>query len=210
MTSVALCNQAMIELAAPSIASLNEPSSEARACAAVAFVIMDEVLDWTDWHWTETRQLLAQVPNDRPAEWMFAYALPADCSAPIAIRRSEAAATGLPMAGPATFPRQDTIPLAFTVADGKVYTNVEQATLVYNRSENFQLPALVKRAYVLELAARTCYAIKKDAKREGVLIQKAGYARAEAISDERNKVPRLAPRYISDAEYARAGIMEEF
>lgn len=50
MTTVALCNQAMIELAAPSIASLNEPSAEARACAAVAFVIMEELVDWTEWH----------------------------------------------------------------------------------------------------------------------------------------------------------------
>jgi hypothetical protein len=96
------------------------------------------------------------------------------------------------------------------VSGGKIYTNVETATLVYNRTANFQLPPLVSRAYVLELAARTCYTIKKDAKRENVLMQKAAFAKAEAISDERNKVPRSSPRWISDAEYARAGIMEEF
>lgn len=210
MTTVALYNQAMVELAAPAIASLNEPSSEARACNAVAFVIMEELLDWTEWHWTEHYQVLALVANDRPAEWLFCYALPADCATPIAIRGVEAAATCLPLAGPMTFPRQDVIPLAFTVSGGKIYTNVETATLVYNRTANFQLPPLVSRAYVLELAARTCYTIKKDAKRENVLMQKAAYAKAEAISDERNKVPRHAPRWISDAEYARAGIMEEF
>lgn len=210
MTTVALCNQAMLELAAPAIASLNEPSAEARACAAVAFVIQDELLDWTEWEWTETYQVLAQVPNDRPAEWMFAYAKPSDCASPIAVRGVEAAAVGLPHAGPATFPRQAAIPLAFTVGDGKIYTNVETATLVYNRTGNFQLPPLVSRAYVLELAARTCFAIKKDAKRENVLMQKAAFAKAEAVSDERNKVPRSSPRYISDAEYARAGIMEEY
>ncbi|ALH82907.1 hypothetical protein [Sphingopyxis macrogoltabida] len=210
MTSVALCNQAMIELAAPSIASLNEPSAEARACAAVAFVIMEELVDWTEWHWTETYQALAQVPNDRPAEWLFAYAQPFDCVTPLAIRGVEPAATALPLGGPSTFPRQAAVPLAFTMANGKIYTNVETATLVYNRKANFQLPALVSRAYVIELAARTCYAIKKDAKRENTLIQKAAFAKAEAISDERNKVPRQSPRYISDAEYARAGIMEEF
>lgn len=210
MTTVALCNQAMIELAAPSIASLNEPSAEARACAAVAFVIMEELVDWTEWHWTETYQVLALVPNDRPAEWLFAYALPADCTTPIAVRGVEAAATTLPLGGPSTFPRQAAIPLAFTIADGKLYTNVETATLVYNRKSGFQLPALVARAYVLELASRTCYAIKKDPKRENTLMQKAAFAKAEAISDERNKVPRSSPRYVSDAEYARAGIMEEF
>lgn len=210
MTTVALCNQAMIELAAPSIASLNEPSAEARACAAVAFVIMEELVDWTEWHWTETYQVLALVPNDRPAEWLFAYALPADCTTPIAVRGVEDAATTLPLGGPSTFPRQAAIPLAFTIADGKLYTNVETATLVYNRKSGFQLPALVARAYVLELAARTCYAIKKDPKRENTLMQKAAFAKAEAISDERNKVPRSSPRYVSDAEYARAGIMEEF
>lgn len=210
MTTVALCNQALLELAAPAIASLNEPSAEARACAAVAFVILDEIVDWTEWQWTETYQVLAQVPNDRPAEWLFAYALPSDCATPIAVRGVQADATSLPLGGPGTFPRQAAIPLAFTVGDGKVYTNVETATLVYNRTGNFQLPPLVARAYVLELAARTCFGIKKDAKRENVLMQKAAFAKAEAISDERNKVPRQSPRYISDAEYARMGIMEEF
>jgi hypothetical protein len=210
MTTVALCNQAMIELAAPSIASLNEPSAEARACAAVAFVIMEELVDWTEWHWTDTYQVLALVPNDRPAEWLFAYALPADCATPLAVRSVEDAATSLPVAGPRTFPAQNAIPLAFTVSGGKLYTNVENATLVYNRTANFQLPPLVRRAYVLELAARICFGIKKDAKRENTLMQKAAFAKAEAISDERNKVPRSSPRYVSDAEYARMGIMEEF
>lgn len=210
MTTVALYNQAMVELAAPAIASLNEPSAEARACNAVAFAIMDELLDWTDWHWTETYQVLASVPNDRPAEWLFAYAQPADCAAPIAIRSVETAASGLPVAGPSTFPVQDIIPLAFTMSNGKIYTNVATATLVYNRNGYFQLPPLVARAYVLELAARTCFNLKKDAKREQVLMQKAIFAKGVAISDERNKVPRQSPRYISDAEYARMGIMEEF
>lgn len=210
MTTVALYNQAMVELAAPAIASLNEPSSEARACNAVAFVIMEELLDWADWHWTETYQVLAAVPNDRPAEWLFAYAVPADCAAPIAVRGVEPAATCLPLGGPSTFPLQAAIPLAFIVSDGKLYTNVETATLVYNRSGHFQLPPLVARAYVLELAARTCYTIKKDRKLKADLMQAAAFAKAVAISDERNKVPRQSPRYISDAEYARAGIMEEF
>lgn len=210
MTTVALCNQGMLELASPAIQSINEPSPEARACAAVAFVIMDELLDWTEWQWTETYLILAQVPNDRPAEWLFAYAQPADCATPIAVRGVEGDATSLPLAGPGTFPRQAIMPLAFTVSDGKIYTNVETATLVYNRNGHFQLPPLVARAYVLELAARTCYGLKKDAKRENTLIQKAAFAKAVAISDEHNKVPRSSPRYISDAEYARMGIMEEF
>ncbi len=210
MTTVPLCNQAMLELAAPSIASLNEPSNEARACAAVAFVIMDEVLDWTEWQWTETYQVLAQVPNDRPAEWLFCYAAPADCNTPIAVRGVEPAATCLPLGGPATFPRQNAIPLAFVYANGRIYTNVETATLVYHRSGTFQLPPLVARAYVLELAARTCFAIKKDAKREKSLIDRAAFAKAEAIADERNKAPRQSPRWVSDAEYARAGILDEF
>lgn len=210
MTTVALYNQAMVELAAPAIASLNEPSTEARACNAVAFVIMEELLDWTDWHWTETYQVLAQVTNDRPAEWLFAYALPADCAAPLAVRGVEQAATRLPLGGPGTFPAQDAFPLAFIISNGKVYTNVETATLVYNRTAHFQLPPLVARAYVLELAARTCYTIKKDRKLKNELRQEAAFAKAEAISDERNKVPRQSPRYISDAEYARAGIMEEY
>jgi len=208
MTTVALCNQAMLDLAAPPIASLNEPSNEARACAAVAFVIMDELLDWTEWHWTETYQVLAAVPNDRPAEWLYCYAKPADCGTPIAVRGVEDPATSLPVGGPGTFPRQNAMPLAFILADGKIYTNVPNATLVYHRNGNFVLPPLVARAYVLELAARTCYGIKKDKKLKADLIQEAAFKKAEAIADEANKSPRRSPEYISDAEFARAGVLD--
>ncbi|MEG7747584.1 hypothetical protein U2065_14685, partial [Listeria monocytogenes] len=67
------------------------------------------------------------------------------------------------------------------------------------------LPPLVRRAFALELAARIAYPIKKDLKLQETLIRKAEVAKSRAIADEENKSPRMAPRYISEAEFARMG-----
>src|SRR3989344_1055369 len=209
MTTVALCNEAPAENACPSIASLDEPSNEAKECNRVAATVMSELLDWTEWLWRETRETLAAIPNYRPAEWLFAYAMPADCASPIAVRAVEDAATSLPIAGPSTFPAQDAIPLRFTVSGTTLYTNVPNAILLYtSNTAPAKLPPLVRRAYVLELAARISFAIKKDHKLKQTLMQQAAYARQIAIADEANKRPRHDPIYVSDAEYARMGAYE--
>jgi hypothetical protein len=97
------------------------------------------------------RQALASVANDRPAEWLYAYAEPADMAQPLALRQVEDAATDLPIAGPYPFPFQDAIPLAYLHEGGRIYANVPTATLVYARNslEAGDMPPLVARAFEL-------------------------------------------------------------
>jgi hypothetical protein len=155
------------------------------------------------------RAVLAAVTNDRPAEWLYAYAPPDDMGKPIAIRQVEDSATCLPLGGPFTFPLQDAQPLAFEYDGGTIYTNVETATLIYTRSfiDASELSALMQRAFVLELAVRLASPLGKwDANKIAAKAKQAEIARDRAIADEENKNRRTDRRYVSDAEYARAGI----
>lgn len=79
-SSTDICNLALVaKLGQKRIASLNEASTEARACLdvyshALAFVTADH-------NWRHARRLsaLTEVTNDRETEWGYAYQRPSDC-----------------------------------------------------------------------------------------------------------------------------------
>lgn len=205
---ITLCNQALAEVAADQIASLSENSIESRECNRFAQPLLDEMGDWNEWAFRETRVALAGVTNDRGAEWLYKYALPADFGAPIAIREVEDDAAYLPAYGPFSGVPQDRMPIAWHIEDGHIWANVENAILVYQRNTfaAADLTPLLQRAFVLELAARLAWPVKKDKDLRKMLRQEAELAKARAIADERNKTDQQAPRYTSEVEYARAGI----
>jgi len=207
-TLLELCNRALAQIAAGAIADFDEGSLEAREVLRFAQPLLDELADWTEWHWLNKREVLAVVTNDRPAEWLHAYAVPSDMAQPLAVREPEDDADYLPAFGPYAFPLQDSYPLAFLIEGGRIYTNVATATLVYTRKNitAADLPASVQRAFELELGARIALPIKKDAKVAQYLSQQAEVARQRAIADEENKRQSYERRYVSQAEYARAGI----
>lgn len=202
------CNEALAQIAAGQIASLTENSIEARECNRFAESLLEEMADWTTWRALIKRQALTATTNDRPAEWLYCYQAPSDLADPIAIRQVEDNATELPIGGPFPFPFQDASPLAFRYEGDKIYSNVEDATLVFTSSvlAAGQMTPLMRRAFVLELASRLALAVKKDAKIAQAMQQQAEVARQRAIADEENKVQRVDPRYVSEVEYARMGI----
>lgn len=206
---ITLCNQALAQIAKGQIGSLTEGSLESREVVRFAEPLLEEMIDWSDcFPFARKRAVLALIANDRPAEWLYCYAAPADLGAPLAVRGVQDAAEHLPTAGPFTFPMQDEETLAFTYEAGKIYSNVETATLIYSRStiEADDLPPLGQRAFVLELAARIATPLTKDMKTAGQVMRMAEMARARFIADEENKNPRPSPRYVSEVEYARHGI----
>lgn len=207
---ITLCNQALAQIAKGPIDDLDEGSLEARECKRFAQPLLEEMADWSDsFPFGRKRVALAQTVNTRDAEWLYAYAAPANLGAPIAIRAVEDAATDLPISGPWTFPIQDETPIPFLYEGGMIYTNVENATLIYSARnlEASDLPPLGRRAFVLELAARLATPLTKDAKIAKTVADQAEIARARFIADEENKSPRSAPRYVSEVDLARAGIL---
>ena len=207
-TLISCYSEALALIAAGDIADIEEDSIEARECNRFGPALLEEVGEWADWPFKVRRAVLASVTNDRPAEWLYAYALPSDLGQAIAIRSVEDDATSLPEHGPYPFPVQDAYPLRFIVEGGKIYANTETATLVYTRNvvDIGDLDPLLRRAFVDELAARIALPIKKDVKIAQALRQQAMMSKNIAIANEQNRSPRVATRYISEAEYARMGI----
>lgn len=207
---IELCNRALASIAKAQIASLNEPSLEARECFRSAQPLLDEIITWSDnMPLGRKRVVLAQLTNDRHAEWLYAYALPSDFESPIAIRRVEDAATSLPEGGPFDFPVQDTYPLAYLIDGDKLYTNVPGATLAYVRStlDASELSGQMQKAFVDELAVRIATPLTKDPKVEAAKTQVAELSRARAVAHEENKMHQRQTNYTSEAELARMGIM---
>lgn len=202
-----LCNQALSAISKGRIGDLTENSLEAKECLLHADDVLEEVSDWTHWHFLTTSRVLALVTNDREAEWLYAYDKPDNMVEPLYIRGVEDAATSLPQAGPHTLPVQDIEPLRYHLSGDKIYSNTETATLFYTRPMTVEdLTPLVRRAYVLELAARISPALTKNAKLTTKLQQDALAQKYEAMADEENKQPRSWPEQIPEAEYARMGI----
>lgn len=202
-----ICNRALAQIAAGQIADFAEGSVEAREAARFAAPLLAELADWSEWPWARTRVILAEVDNDRPAEWLHAYAVPADMAQPIALRAPEDAACRLPAGGPGPFPAQDAVPLAFLCEGRRIYANVAEARLVYARAviDAAELPPLVARAFELELAARLALPVKKDPAAARALAEAAHAARLRAIADEANKSGARPAVFASQAELARAG-----
>ena len=207
---IELCNRALAAIAKGQIASLNEQTVESRECVRFAQPLLDEMISWSDSMTLGRRRVaLAQIANDRPAEWMYAYAAPSDLDMPIAIRRIEDAAECLPIGGPFNFPAQDGDRLRFLCEGGKIYANVAAPTLIYMASsiQASELSGLMQKAFVDELAVRIATPLTKDAKVGATLAPVAAQSRAHAIAHEENKAPQYQTTYVSEAELARMGIM---
>jgi hypothetical protein len=204
-----LCNRALAQIAASSVADLDEGSLESQEVKRFALPLLDEVSEWADWPFAIARVALPTVANDRPTEWLFAYAAPSDLVKPVAVRRVDdpSITWDLTEGGPGTFPRQDAMPLALLHEGDVIFSNVESATLIYVRRlrEVGEMPALLARAFELELAARIALPIKKDANLAMALARQAEVARARAVAEALNARGARTPRYIGLIEYARAG-----
>jgi hypothetical protein len=209
---ISACNSALARIAKGPITSLNEESVEAQYCAIFAPEVLAEMAEWCIWPSMVRRVALAEVPNDRPAEWRYAYAQPADFGKPIALRAAEdAVAWPVQYSPPFTLPHQDRTRIGFLIEGGKVYANTGNATLVYTSSQmtaNDLTPSM-RLAFVTELAARLAAPVAKlSVNAMARLEQKAMMAKEAAIADALNSNERQMPNYKTAAEWAREGFLE--
>ena len=206
-----LCNNALAEIAADPINSLDERSLGARECARFYPKVVDEMLTWTEFDFAQRRVALALTTNDRIGEWLYRYAQPADMAT--ALRIVPLVATqviNLPEFGPYSFPEWDELgPRPFLLSDGAIYANEGNAILEYQRNtvEEARIDPLTARAMELELAARLAMPIKKSRELKGDLIKQAEVARQRAVAASENRNPRRQTDYISPVEYARMGLL---
>lgn len=204
-----LCNNALAEIAADPISSIDERSLQARECRRILPIVLAEFLSWTAWDHSIKRVTLAAQANTRNGEWLYSYAVPSDMTEAVAIVPAyDQALSSAPSVGPFPFPAIAGLGrLPFIIEGGALYTNVATASLQYQSSEAQigKIRPMEARAIELELAARLAMPIKKSRELKGDLIKQAEVAKARAIAESENRSPTMQTSYVSEVEYARSG-----
>lgn len=208
---LSICNEALSEIAADPINSIDDDSASGFYCRLHYQAVMDEMLTWTDFPFAIRRTTLALLTNDRKGEWLYRYGAPNDMAEAMRVLPTVTdQRTNLPAYGPFSFPQWDQLgKLPFQIANGSIYTNVVDAVLEY-QSKEIVLAAvdrLTARAVALELAVRLAWPVKKSRELKGDLVRQAETARQRAVAEAENRAPRIQTDYISPVEYARMGYM---
>lgn len=192
-----LFNLALAEVPAAAVTSDTESSTEAKACRRFYDACLAELLDGYNWRWAIKQAVLAEVTNTRTDEWSYAYAVPSDCARPIAIAVPALTAEYPP--GPGESYPTDLLngrPIPFDIQGETLYTNQEEATLRYSRSDVTleDLPPLAGKALYLDLAARVSGFLTQRDERKAALLQVAQVALERARVADRQRQPVMNER----------------
>lgn len=221
----AIANEAIADLPAHPITSLDDGSREAEECARFLPGIVSELLAYHDWEFVRKRVTLAAVPNDRLGEWEYAYALPGQVASPIKLVRPEVATgeytyeTGYGtstynlLVTPSLFWPTSQVPHAaidYAIADGVLYTDLPEAIFEYSLDalDPAKWTALFAKAVIMELAARIYRPLLGEKADTGEVREKRSMALAylnRAIADDLNRKPRQREAFVSEAAAARIG-----
>ncbi|HEX8577993.1 MAG TPA: hypothetical protein VF655_00175 [Allosphingosinicella sp.] len=212
LSKVQIANMALAEVPASRISGLDEDSIEAGHVRVHYQPSLELLLEAHDWDFAIKRIVLAAVANDRPDEHGSAFQLPADVASPRRLVPSATAAglvaPGVPSVRSAFSAGLDEMLTIYpyTIAAGKLYTDLDGATLEYvsNNVSESAFPALFARALGLELATRLVSPIKQDTKRQDYIRGMAEVARERAIADNMNRQPRQQYGFASEEARARA------
>lgn len=212
---VQICNEAIADLPAHPISSLDDTRKEARECSRHLDGVVSDLIGEHDWAHVRRRVALAEVTNDREGEWGYAYSFPDEMVSPIKLIRntSGASSVGVIVTPVAYWPQVSMgwAEIPFAQADGKLYTNLDEAILEYSTDavEPSKWPPLFAQAVIRLLAARIYRPIlgeKADTREWMVKQDAAAQAARIAIADDLNRNPRQRKSFISEAEAARFGV----
>jgi hypothetical protein len=211
---VQVCNEAISDLPAHPITGIDDNRTEARECNRHLNGVVADLIGMHDWVFARRRTALAAVANDREGEWGYAYALPDEIVSPIVLVRDYSASSvpGVIVTPMLYWPMASTgyTLIDYTLADGKLYTNLEGAILEYSIDavEPNKWHPLFAQAVIRLLAARIYRPVlgeKADTQEWLVKQRTAERAMNEAIADDLNRFPRKRKEFQSEAVAARGG-----
>lgn len=192
LSDTEICNLALAELPDKPIATMDEASLQARECRRVYKHAVDELLQAHPWTFAKTRLALAQLTNDRPSEWAYAYALPADLGMVRKVVNAQTlpdptalllvGQTFAPIGANSLWDRAPAQP--YVIAGRTLYSDVLGAVLEYLPADELEgtfSPLFVKALY-FDIASRICTPLtkKSDKKKELVTQAELWKARAQA------------------------------
>lgn len=206
---VQICNEAISDLPAHPITGIDDDRTEARECNRHLNGVVSELLAMHDWAFARRRGALAPVANDREGEWAYAYALPDEIISPIVLVR-DYNSSGMIMTPMLYWPTVSSgyELINYTLADDKLYTNLENAVLEYSLDavQPNKWHPLFQQAVIRLLAARIYRPVlggKADTQEWLVKQQSARAALNEAMADDLNRFPRRRKEFVAEAVMAR-------
>lgn len=209
---VQICNEAISDLPAHPITDINDSAKEARECARHLPGVVSDLVGVHDFDFVRRREALAAVTNERSAEWAYAYALPDEIVSPVKLvwdyeSNSLPGYVFTPVLYWGAFDLSQRS-IDYDVADGVLYTNLEEAILEYSTDalEPNKWSPLFAQAVIRTLASRIYRPIlgeKADTQEWVVKNQAAQRAMNEAVADDLNRNPRQRKAFVSDGAMAR-------
>lgn len=157
---VEICNLALSNIGADSIASVDEAGAEAKACRQFYDITRDTLLQAYPWSFAGKTQALAELLNDKPGQWGYAYTRPNDCLKVRWVRPEYSV-------GEATrLTRQEEISYPHEVDAARIYTDLSPAFLRYTfrQTDPSRFSALFVDALSWHLAVRLAMPITRDPK----------------------------------------------
>lgn len=198
---VSICNLALGNLGKDSISDIDEATTEARMCRRFYSPALEALLAVHPWRFAEGRAILAEVENDRPNEWGYAYNKPVDC---IAVRSIEQVTTS---AGyiPYLEEGSPSVSWAYDYQGGRVYCNLSPVSLVYTKSVSDPsiFPPLFVDALSWHLSARLAVPLTRDQNLRQAASKTAQQASSVASAVDANEA-RTTSRTGSEYEAVRS------
>lgn len=205
-TQTTIANSALRMLPGGTISDFEENSFEASVCKGAYYDVVGEMLEKHHWGLATKRTALVAVTNDRLGEWAFAYAKPSDMAFPVFIIPSNGSAVSIYMGLSGSFYTRTNQPLMKQVGN-TIYTNIQDASIEYtsfNITEG-DFTNLFRRAVEIELAARICLAITKDAGRHKLLLQEAEGFYQRTVAQDLNRDRPTYGNSPTESEMTRFG-----
>jgi hypothetical protein len=206
---VSICNLALSNLGKQNIQSLTEASAEARACNQFYEQTRDTILQDYPWTFAGKTAAMAQVTNDKPGAWQFAYSKPNDCLKVRWIRPNYQAPPtgGVYLAD--TEAREITHP--YTLEGSNLYCNLSPALLRYTwrLTDPTAFSGLFIDALAWHLTARLAMPLTRDPKQRADALNIAVQAVATAQEADSNQ-ERSTSDFTSDFLKARLGFHDGF
>lgn len=186
---VSICNMALTNLGKDNISALSEATAEARACNQFFAHVRDTMLEAYPWRFAGKTQSIAQLTNDKPGAWAYAYQRPVDC---LKVRWVRAEYSLIDPSSDA-----EAIANPYDIEGTTIYCNLSPAFLRYTRqiTDTTKFSPLFVEALSWQLAVRLAMPLTRDPKVRADAFQLALRTQGAAEVADANEV-----RETSDVE----------
>lgn len=160
MTSVvSICNLALSNIGKDNINALNEGTPEARACNQFYEHVRDMLLQSYPWRWAGKTLSLAEVANDKPGAWGYAYQRPTDC---LKVREVRPLYSSDPI--DIDDAKTDSYGVMHEIEGQTIYTDISPAFLryTYRVSDPTKFSPLFSEALAWHLSVRLAMPLTRD------------------------------------------------